>query len=113
MNILVKVSDSSDKAFPYDYIIGRKSLKNNRLSVEKVTGAGTTKTGHAVYNVSGNKLTVTVPLKTLGLSAGDLRFSFKVSDHVCRQFDIMDYYVSGDSAPIGRLSYEWPYPTTY
>ncbi len=113
MNILVKVSDSSDKAFPYDFIIGRKSLKRNRLSVEKVTGAGTRKTGHAVYNVSGNKLTVTVPLKTLGLSAGDLRFSFKVSDHVCRQFDIMDYYVSGDSAPIGRLSYEWPYPTTY
>ena len=50
---------------------------------------------------------VKVPINDLGLSSENLRLSFKVSDHVLDQFDIMDYYISGDSAPIGRLSYKY------
>ena len=30
---------------------------------------------------------------------------FKVADHVTHPDDIMDYYVSGDVAPLGRLGY--------
>ena len=107
MNILVSVSDTSEKSFPYDYIIGRHPRKNGRTSVERVTDSGTIKTGHAFYDVSGNEMIVKVPINVLGLSAENLRLSFKVSDHVLDQFDIMDYYISGDSAPIGRLSYKY------
>lgn len=107
MNILVSVSDTCDKSFPYDYIIGRHPRKNGRTSVERVTDSGTIKTGHAFYDVSGNEMIVKVPINVLGLSAENLRLSFKVSDHVLDQFDIMDYYISGDSAPIGRLSYKY------
>ena len=107
MNILVSVSDTSEKSFPYDYIIGRHPRKNGRTSVERVTDSGTIKTGHAFYDVSGNEMIVKVPINDLGLSAENLKLSFKVSDHVLDQFDIMDYYISGDSAPIGRLSYKY------
>ena len=107
MNILVSVSDTCEKSFPYDYIIGRHPRKNGRTSVERVTDSGTIKTGHAFYDVSGNEMIVKVPINVLGLSAENLKLSFKVSDHVLDQFDIMDYYISGDSAPIGRLSYKY------
>ena len=107
MNILVSVSDTCEKSFPYDYIIGRHPRKNGRTSVERVTDSGTIKTGRAFYDVSGNEMIVKVPINVLGLSAENLKLSFKVSDHVLDQFDIMDYYISGDSAPIGRLSYKY------
>ena len=71
----------------------------------------------------------TVWSKTMGLDIddinnpetdGDMPFKFsstdqgkwefvKVADNVTHGDDIMDYYVSGDSAPIGRLSYEYGY----
>lgn len=35
------------------------------------------------------------------------RSRIKATDHVTHPEDIMDYYVSGDSAPIGRLGYTW------
>ena len=107
MNILVSVSDTCEKSFPYDYIIGRHPRKNGRTSVERVTDSGTIKTGHAFYDVSGKEMIVKVPINDLGLSSENLRLSFKVSDHVLDQFYIMDYYISGDSAPIGRLSYKY------
>ena len=49
---------------------------------------------------------VSVPAALLGLPGPRTRFSFKVSDHLTRPFDRMDYYISGDSAPIGALDFE-------
>ena len=37
----------------------------------------------------------------------NLAIEFKVSDNVTNYDDIMDYYVTGDSAPIGRLSFSY------
>ena len=50
---------------------------------------------------------IAVPMTALGITDGEPTFSFKVSDNVTKYDDIMDYYVSGDSAPIGRLSYRY------
>ena len=49
-----------------------------------------------------------MPLKALGLKdSKSLSLKVKVTDHITNPQDIMDYYVSGDSAPIGRLSYDY------
>ena len=106
MNILVTVSGPAGD-FPYDHIIGRHPSGSGMTSVEKVTGSGVKAAGQASYSVKGDEMVVRVPLKTLGLSSDGVKFSFKVADHISRQFDVMDYYVSGDSAPIGRLSYDY------
>ncbi|MGN1214707.1 MAG: hypothetical protein ACI4TJ_00525, partial [Candidatus Cryptobacteroides sp.] len=63
--------------------------------------------GKATYSVKGNVLKVTVPLEVLGLEKDNVHFGFKVADNVTNPDDIMDYYISGDSAPIGRLSFEY------
>ena len=52
---------------------------------------------------------IVVPLAALGLSANSVSFEFKVADNVTDYTDIMDYYVTGDSAPIGRLRYAYGY----
>lgn len=106
MNILIQVSDTEGKTFPYDFIIGR-SHSRGKASVEKVTPSGTEAVCKADCKVRGKEMTVTVPAEALGLSPASVHFSFKVADHVTHPEDMMDYYISGDSAPIGRLSYSY------
>ena len=108
MNILVKTDDSSDKAFEYDYVINRYPTVNGVTTVERICADGRkVLSGKATYSVSGDILRVTVPFGALGLEAGDVLFGFKVADNVADPDDIMEYYVSGDSAPIGRLSFDY------
>ena len=52
-------------------------------------------------------MAVRIPLSVLGLNKDNVGFSFKVCDNVTRQDDILDYYVSGDCAPIGRFGYAY------
>jgi hypothetical protein len=52
---------------------------------------------------------IKIPLSTLGLTADNCEIQFKVADNVAKFDDIMNYYVTGDSAPIGRLSYNYGY----
>ena len=108
MNLLVLTGDASGKAFPYDYVIGRKPSGDGGTSIERIAPDGKkVKAGKAYCNVEGREMVLTVPLKAIGLSEGPVRFSFKVTDHISHPDDIMDYYVSGDSAPIGRLNYSF------
>ena len=108
MNILVRTDDSSDKAFEYDYVINRYPTVNGVTTVERICADGRkVLSGKATYSVSGDILKVTVPFEALGLEAGDVHFGFKVADNVADPDDIMEYYVSGDSAPIGRLSFDY------
>ncbi len=108
MNILVKTDGSSDKAFEYDYVINRYPTVNGVTTVERICADGRkVLSGKATYSVSGDILRVTVPFEALGLEAGDVHFGFKVADNVADPDDIMEYYVSGDSAPIGRLSFDY------
>ena len=48
-------------------------------------------------------------LKTLGLNGNNCNLSLKVTDNLKDEKDILDYYVSGDVAPLGRLGYEYGY----
>ncbi|MCH5718991.1 hypothetical protein [Niabella hibiscisoli] len=50
---------------------------------------------------------VAVPLQAIGLTANQVALEFKVADHVTKYDDIMDYYITGDSAPIGRMNFAY------
>ena len=49
---------------------------------------------------------VKVPRAAVGLT-DSAQFYFKVADGVEHQDDIMDYYVTGRSMPMGHLSYKY------
>ena len=111
MNVLIKTQNSTAASSweSFDYIINR-APSGNKTSVEKSTGGRNwQKSGEADIAVEGNQMFITVPLSALGLSANGVKFEFKVADNVTDYSDIMDYYVSGDSAPIGRLRYSYGY----
>ncbi len=50
-----------------------------------------------------------IPLKDLGFDpdAETISFQFKWSDHMQEAGEPMDFYVNGDTAPDGRLNFEY------
>lgn len=90
----------------YDYVINRSS-QNGVASIEKLNADGTsTKVADAKVNVSGKVMQLEIPRSAVGLE-GSNEFYFKVADGVENPTDIMDYYVTGRSLPMGRLSYKF------
>ena len=111
MNVLIKTKSSATATSfeGYDFIINR-SPENGKASVEKSTGGWNwNRVGSCDMQIDGNKMTITVPLAMLALQKDGVTFEFKVADNVTDYTNIMDYYVSGDSAPIGRLRYSYGY----
>lgn len=109
MNVLI-YSSGTDSFEGYQYIINRKPDGKGKTSVEKSIGGYNWKdSGNAKYSLKDNILQIAIPLSELGMTFNDCSFEFKVSDHVTRYDNIMDYYVTGDSAPIGRLNYSYGY----
>ncbi len=89
----------------YEFVINR-SRTGNTATIEKLNAdfSGETLEATATFSVQGNVMQVSVPRAALGLEqVGD--FYFKVADGVVDTDEIMDYYVTGRSMPMGRLSY--------
>ena len=115
MNLLISAGDTSKSFAGFNYIVNRHPGESGKTSVEKCSESGFnwTDAGEAETYVSGNEMVYKIPLSALGLTAENVSFSFKVADNV--QFDmqeelgnhILDYYISGDSAPIGRFGYAY------
>ncbi len=108
MNILISAGNTETSFAGFNYIVNR-SITSGKTSIEKCSAKGFnwTKSGEGEIAVSGNKMAVKIPLSALGLSADNVEISFKVCDNVKNQDDILDYYVTGDSAPIGRFGYAY------
>ncbi len=95
----------------YDFIIGRLPEKRGACSVERYVrtledGSFTWESvGKAACRISGDTLTVAVPRALVGLD-GKLDFEFKWSDNM-QEKTVMDFYVNGCAAPIGRFNYRY------
>ena len=110
MNVLLGSSQKGTAKFAnnFDFII-RNYSSEGKAVLEKRVEQGWSAVGEARYAYQGKTLQIAIPLASLSLKENDAHIRFKVSDHVSAPEDIADYYVSGDSAPIGRLAYEYGY----
>ncbi len=89
----------------YEYVINR-SRTGNTATIERLNAdfTGVALEATATYSVQGDVMQISIPRAALGLeTVGD--FYFKVADGVMDTDEIMDYYVTGRSMPMGRLSY--------
>ncbi len=111
MNLLIKTTDGNENAFgSFNYIINRTPTDNGTTSIEKSTGGyNWTGAGTAQYKLNGNAIIYSIPLSALGLTSDNCYVRIKACDNVTKYDDITDYYVSGDSAPIGRFAYSYGY----
>ena len=107
MNIFIGVGELELNGWcGYEYVINR-GASNGRTTVDKLNPDFTGETvGEGVYFMSGNILQVKIPKTALGIE-GDADIYFKVADGIEHPEDITDYYVSGRSLPMGRLSFRY------
>lgn len=110
MTLLLKTEDGNDNSFGgFQYVVNR-TPQDGKTSVERSKGGYEWESaGEADYALSGNVILYRIPLAALGLSAENCYVRIKASDNVTHCDDIMDYYVTGDSAPIGRFAYAYGY----
>jgi hypothetical protein len=115
LNVLLKIKDAEQPAWEgYHYVINRKPLTtpSGRTSLEAIAldGIFTFEEAQEVcdYHFDNNVLSIAIPLSALGISAGEkFTIDFKVADGISDPSAIMNYYIDGDSAPIGRLNYRY------
>lgn len=96
----------------YDFVINR--VVNMGTGKSDITALSSnfsgTKVGEADIAVNGRIMTLRVPRAALGLSTGQAsgaEIYFKVADAVVNPASIQNYYTSGKSLPMGRLSFAY------
>lgn len=107
MNIFIGVGELAEKGWcGYEYVVNRNA-ENGKTDIQKLSSDFTgTQTGMGSYYLSGNILQVKIPKAALGIT-GRSSVYFKVADGIEHPEDICDYYISGRSVPMGRLSYRY------
>ncbi len=94
----------------YDFIVNRVSPADGKVIIEEYVGIDNTwkwaEVARADYKVEGNKLMLNVPRDVLGAENG-IDIEFKWHDNGVEDGDVMDFYVNGDAAPVGRFNYRY------
>lgn len=114
MNVLLSLHDSNKPSWNgYQFLLNKKALTKG-LGTGNIQGFKTTNSAEAEdigtydYYLDKNKLSISIPLDALGIKKNEqFTIDFKVADGIEDPTDIMNYYVDGDSAPIGRLNYRY------
>ncbi len=109
MRLLIDVEGTGDGGWEtFDYIVNRVSPSDTHAVLEKSTGGWNwEKVGEVEYSLSGRRLQIKIPRAMLGIADGPFTVDFKWSDNMQADGDIMDFYVSGDTAPGGRFKYRY------
>lgn len=110
-NVLLSLNEGNNWN-GYNYILNKNDLTkgNGKTNLEAFTGNefDSELVTECDYYMDDKTISIAIPLEKLGLTSKDkFTVDFKVADGVTNPEDIMDYYVNGDSAPIGRLNYRY------
>lgn len=106
MNVFIGTGTPELKGWEsYEYVINRERT-GNTASIMSLDAEGNTKViGNASLKVSGKTMQLAISKSALNMQNDT--FYFKVADSVVNINDIMDYYVTGRSVPMGRFSYQY------
>jgi len=92
----------------FDYIVNRENSGTTWLE-RNTNGWNWERVAQISFKAEGNELQLRIPREYLGLPAGQtgLNIDFKWSDNLQKPGDVMDFYLSGDTAPEGRFKYRY------
>ena len=106
VNVFIGTGTPEQKGWEgYQYVINRERTANTASIMKLDQSGNTTAIGNAQINVSGKNMQLAIPKSALNMQSD--AFYFKVADSVENFNDIMDYYVTGRSMPMGRFSYQY------
>ena len=106
MRLLIDIDRNKETGWEgYDYIVNRVSPQKGKACLERSkSGWNWEPIGEIDYSVVGNKMELRIPCRLLG-NLKEKVFEFKWSDNMQEEGDIMDFYLNGDVAPLGRFNY--------
>lgn len=109
MNLFIGVTGQTQGSWEsFNFVLNRYPVSPTATSLEAFTGYNTFATQKVCdinYRICGQNILFEIPRSALGLTAGDFGFVFKIADGVGTESDILDYYVSGESFPLGRMAF--------
>ncbi len=94
----------------YDFIVNRSLEADGTAWLEKgIGGWNWQRVAKVNFRVEGAHLQLAFPRRVLGLKDDQTvaGFDFKWADNLQHPDDILDFYLSGDVAPEGRLNYRY------
>jgi hypothetical protein len=92
----------------YDYLINRPVLDSRTTTLCKWAGNnGWKRAATLSYLAAGNKLELRVPRAVLGLAAKPIAIDFHCADNIASLDDIIQFSLTGDSAPDRRFNYRY------
>ncbi|HEY1921371.1 MAG TPA: hypothetical protein VGG44_01290 [Tepidisphaeraceae bacterium] len=90
------------------YIVNRLPPMAKRARLERnIGGWNWTSVADVDYRVAGDEMQVAIPRTALEQPDGKISLNFKWADNLQHPDDPMDFYVSGDTAPDGRLEFRY------
>lgn len=91
----------------YDYLVNRSVIDGRKTALCQWTDAGWKRSAVIPYRALSNKLEISIPRKALGMTGKPVSFDFHWADNIQKQDDIIEFAVSGDSAPDRRFNYQY------
>jgi len=108
MRLLLDTGDSANNWNGYEYIVNRISPTSDKAYLERSKGGWNWETVAEIdYSLNGNRLQLKIPKSALGITGNVFHINFKWSDNTLASGDIMDFYLYGDTAPLGRFMYQY------
>ncbi len=109
MNLFIGIAGASQPSWEmYQYVLNRHPISEQLTSLERSVGGYVFEQAAKVrYSIQGNVMQIAVPRSALGLENENFTLYLKAADSIEKESDIMDYYVSGESVPLGRLSFTY------
>jgi hypothetical protein len=90
----------------YDFMINQESPDGKALLARSIKGWKWQPVGMVDYVMKGSEMEIRVPRSDLGDTA-KMDFYFKWSDNMQNPGDIMDFWINGDVAPLGRFNFHY------
>lgn len=107
MNLFIGVEGSKENNWESFHYVVNRHPRENTTSLERFTKGYEGETVSDVsYTIQGNVMQIEIPRAALNIEEG-FSIYFKAADSIEKEDDIMDYYVSGDSVPLGRLAFSY------
>ena len=100
-------SDPKNGWHGYDFIVDRNLLHFAMASRAPLSQGNGTHGTDVTYSTHGNKLEVSVSRAILGLLGKPVKLDFHWADNIQKLDDIIEFSISGDSAPDRRFNYHF------
>ena len=92
----------------YDYLVNASVIDSNVTTLKRSIGGWSwSDVTNIAYKVSGNKMELRIPRASIESTGRKLSIQFHWADNIQRPDDIIEFAVSGDSAPDRRFNYRY------